>query len=111
MEVTYSSNRLKKQLSTERERAKNFGTLGPQLNRRLNNLAAAEDLETMRVLPGHCHELHGDREGQLAVDLSGNYRLVFEPDHDPVPTKDDGGLDWTKVTKICVLEVEDYHGD
>lgn len=24
--------------------------------------------------------------------------------------KDDGGLDWTRVTQIRVLGVEDYHG-
>lgn len=65
----------------------------------------------MRNLPGGCHELHGDREGQLAVDVTRNYRLIFAPADDPPPAKPDGGLGWSRVTAIEILEVEDYHGD
>jgi len=36
-------------------------------------------------------------------------RLIFEPDHNPVPQKPDGGLDWTQVTRIRVIEITDYH--
>jgi len=76
----------------------------------LNELAAAETLEDMRQLPGaRCHELAGDLTGQLAVDLAHPYRLVFSPDHDPLPTKDDGGLNWPEVTAICIESVVDYH--
>jgi proteic killer suppression protein len=64
----------------------------------------------MRSIPAaRCHELKQDRKGQLAVDLVHPQRLVFLPDHDPVPAKDDGGLDWTKVTQILVIEITDYH--
>lgn len=64
----------------------------------------------MRTLPGRCHELTGDRKGELAVDLRGPYRLVFEPADNPPPVKEDGGLDWRRVTAVRILEVEDYHG-
>ncbi|EIM73189.1 killer suppression protein HigA [Nitritalea halalkaliphila LW7] len=50
-----------------------------------------------------------DRKGELAVDVSGNYRMIFEPLHDPIPKKDDGGLNWEEVTKIQINEIEDYH--
>lgn len=43
------------------------------------------------------------------MDLDGPYRLIFEPADDPVPTKDDGGLDWSRVTTIRALGVEDTH--
>jgi hypothetical protein len=56
-------------------------------------------------------EIKGDRKGQFSVDVRHPFRLIFEPAHDPVPTKDDGGLDPAKVTRIRVLSVEDYHGD
>ena len=56
-----------------------------------------------------CHELTGARSGQLAIDLIHPYRLTFRPSHNPLPTKADGGLDWTKVTDIVVIEVVDYH--
>jgi proteic killer suppression protein len=64
----------------------------------------------MRGLPGRCHELTGDKPGQLALNVSGNYRLIFEPADASIERKPDGGLDWTKVTAVRILGVEDYHG-
>lgn len=61
------------------------------------------------MLPGRCHELKGNRMGCLAVALQGGFRLVFRPEADPPPRKDDGGLDWRSVTSIRVVSVEDYH--
>lgn len=60
--------------------------------------------------PGRCHELtEGQRSGQLSVDLDHPYRLIFVPNHDPVPKQPDGGLDWSQVTAIKILGVEDTH--
>lgn len=60
--------------------------------------------------PGRCHELtQGKRKGQLSVDLDHPYRLIFTPAHDPVPTLEDGGLDWSQVTAIIILGGEDTH--
>ena len=56
------------------------------------------------------HELHGDRDGQLSVDLDHPYRLIIQPANNPIPTKPDGGLDWARVTAILVVEVADTHG-
>ena len=82
------------------------------MRRRLDELDAAESLEVMRKFPqARCHELKGDRKGQLSVDLDQPYRLIFEPANEPIPRKPDGGLDWTKVNAIRILEVGvDYHG-
>ena len=79
------------------------------IGRRLDDLRAAPTLEVMRNLPGRCHELKGDRLGQLSVDLDGPYRLIFRPATEPRPTNPDGGLDWTRVTAVVVLEVADTH--
>lgn len=79
------------------------------IRRRLDELRAAETLAVMRTLPAaRCHELRGDRKGQLSVDLDHPYRLLFEAD-EPVPTREDGGLDWNRVVAIVVLGVEDTH--
>lgn len=80
------------------------------IRRRLDELKAAQTLDIMRFLrPARCHELKGSRAGELSVDLDHPYRLVFKPDHDPLPTKPDGGLDWTQVTSIIILGAEDTH--
>ena len=81
-----------------------------KLKQRLAELDAAKTLDDMKRLPAaRCHELTQNRKGQLAVDLAHPHRLVFAPDHDPVPRKPDGGLDWSGVTRIVVLEITDYH--
>jgi toxin HigB-1 len=81
-----------------------------QIRKRLDDLGAAPNLGTMRQLPGKCHELTADLRGQLALSVGANFRLLFEPANDPIPRKADGGLDWTQVTAIRILGVEDYHG-
>ncbi len=79
------------------------------IRRRLDDLKAAPCLEVMRHLGGRCHELRGDRAGQLSLDLDGPYRLLFRPAHNPAPAKRDGGLDWTRVTAVILVGVVDTH--
>ena len=70
--------------------------LGPadakKLQQRLAELQSAETLADMKCLPAaRCHELTGDRKGQLAVDLVHPRRLIFEPDQASPPKKENGG--------------------
>ena len=110
MEISYKSRKLEKQLTDPKEMTKSFGQLARKVNQRLKDLTDADHLAIIRTIPAaRCHELTGDRKGELAVDVSGNYRMIFEPFHDPIPEKDDGGLNWEKVTKIQINEIEDYH--
>jgi proteic killer suppression protein len=81
------------------------------MKRRLASLAVAPTLMHMQGVPGRCHQLQADRSGQFGVHLWGSYRLVFVPDHDPITTLADGGIDRAFVTKILIVEVVDYHGD
>lgn len=88
-----------------------YGGLSKPLKMRLGVLAAAKSLaEVPTNPPDRCHQLTGKRAGQLAVTLKDNWRLIFVPDHDPVPKKADGGIDLSAVTMIKLLEVVDYHG-
>ncbi len=74
-------------------------------------LRAADTLADISMLPpARRHGLSGDRAGQFAVDVQHPFRLIFEPAHDPVPRKEDGGIDLARVTAIRILEVTDYHG-
>ncbi len=111
VELTFAKRKLEASMASHEARVRAFGAeRAGKLNTRLTQLHDAERLEDMRGLPGRCHELHGDRQGQLAVDVTKNYRLIFKPTDHPPPQKDDGGLDWSKVGAITILEVEDYHG-
>ena len=81
------------------------------LKRRLASLMAAPTLADLEGVPGRFHPLSGDRSGAFAGSVSGNLRIVFVPNHDPVPILPDGGVDQKSVTAISITEVVDYHGD
>lgn len=109
MEISFETAKLAKLCSSEK---KLRGKYGPRqaglIQQRLLDLAAAETLAVMRLLPGRCHELVGNFADHLAIDLVHPDRLVFRPDHDPVPRKD-GALVWGAVTQIEVVGIGDYH--
>ena len=110
MEIRFKNKKLEKQLTDPKEMVKTFGQMARKVNQRLKDLTDADNLAIMRTIPAaRCHELTGNRKGELSVDVSGNYRLIFEPDHDPLPRKADLGLNWGEVTKIQINEIEDYH--
>lgn len=111
MDIVFKTNRLRKRCTKNAQMVKTYGpATARKLNLRLDQLRAAPNLEPFRHLPGRCHELKGDRQGQLALDLDGPRRLIFRPADDPPPIDPDGGLSWQKVTAIEIIEIEDYHG-
>ncbi len=110
MEISFKTRKLEKQLTDPVVLVKSYGLLAKKIKMRLKNLSDADNLSVMRSLPAAgCHELSGNRQGQLAVSVSVNFRLIFEPANEPVPVREDGGLDWNEITKIRIIEVVDYH--
>jgi plasmid maintenance system killer protein len=111
MQVFFRSKKLQKICSSAKEIQKAFGAArARKLQQRLLELSAVENLSQIsRLPPPRCHEMTGDRQGQLSADLDHPYRLFFIPANDPVPRKGDGGLDWAAVTEIEIIEIEDPH--
>lgn len=111
MEILFSTSKLQKVCNSAKETDREWGQdNGKKVRQRLAELAAASCLADMMKLPqARCHALKGDRAGQFAVDLKHPKRLVFEPAHDPVPKKADGGLDLTAISSVRILGVVDYH--
>jgi plasmid maintenance system killer protein len=111
VEVLFATRAIEKRLGSHKARVREYGgDLAKSINRRLTQLDAAQNLAVLRTLPGRCHELTGDRRGQLAMDITTNLRLVFEPADGPPPQRPGGGLDWSRVTSVRIVEVTDYHG-
>ncbi len=109
MDIFFKSKKLKKICNERKAAIRKFGKeCGTLLIRRLAALKAAKTLENMRNL-GRCHELKGDMKNLLSIDLKHPYRLIFEPCEKPIPKLPDGGLDWSKITSIKILGVEDTH--
>ena len=115
MEPSFKNNKLAKSFNERAQLERIHGALrARKIQIRMKELRAATSLIDFwppKSPPGRCHELHeGRRSGQLSVDLDHPCRLVFIPDHDPVPMPEDGGLDWSQVTAVKILGVEDTHG-
>jgi proteic killer suppression protein len=110
MEVTFAKRKLQKVCNNEKKLVGDYGQrMAAAIKERLAELLAAPVLDEMRNIPkARCHELTQNLKGYLAVDLVDPNRLVFRPE-DPPPRKPDGGLDWTKVTRIVIFGIGDYH--
>jgi proteic killer suppression protein len=111
MEVVFRTRKLQKASNSEDLLKREYGAEnGRLIMRRLLVLHVANSLDDVpREKPVRCHALEGDRKGQFAVDVKHPFRIVFEPMNDPLPLREDGGLDPTRVTSICILSIEDYH--
>ncbi|MEE3716750.1 killer suppression protein HigA [Tumidithrix elongata RA019] len=110
MDIFFQDKKFAKSCNNQKLLIKEHGLdRASRIRRRLDDLSGAVSLVTMRDLPGRCHELRGDRAGQLSLDLDGPYRLIFEPANDPIPKKLDGGIDWTQVTAVRIIGVDNTH--
>jgi proteic killer suppression protein len=111
MDIFFKTIKLQKICSQKKEAIKKLGPkMARKLQQRMMELRAAETLSDIsRLPPARCHELKGNRKGQLSVDLDHPYRLIFIPANSPVPEKENGGLDWTRITKIKIIEIVDTH--
>ena len=98
MDIQFAAGRLEAASRSISEAMRLFGTaVGRKYIQRLAIIRAAD---RVAELYGHrslrFHPLRGDRTGQLAMSLTGNYRLMMEPMGEDA---------------VRILGVEDYHGD
>jgi len=111
MNITFKSKRLQKTFSTSEMLITAFGK--PTARRIMNRMSTLDALANLNDVPTtppeRRHQLSGQRREQFAVDIGSNQRLVFRPNHHPIPRKDDGGFDLELITDITILEVTDYH--
>lgn len=110
MDITFKTSKLRKIFNSEKELKRAYSENSKKIKLRMTLLSAASNLAEVPIdKPARCHALKGNKTGQFAVDLKHPYRLVFCPDHDPLPETEEGHLDLTQVTGIKILSVEDYH--
>lgn len=109
MQIHFHNRKLRKLCEDSREAVRRLGSnSAKKLQSRLSDIEAAANVKELPLL-GNPHSLVGDRQGQFAISLAGGKRLVFKPSHNPVPKKDDGGINWTLVTSVTIVFIGDYH--
>jgi toxin HigB-1 len=101
LELRYKDNKLEKLCTNEREMQRRRPDIQKKLRLRVNALrtvAAVGDLP--RDDPGGAwHALKGDLDGIWSGELSGNWRLLVEPD----PLKS------LSAVVVTVIDIDDYH--
>lgn len=100
MRIEYKDNKLAKLCTDEREMQKKRPDLKKKLRLRIK---ALENSDTLGDLPeddpgGAWHDLSGKRAGTWAGELSGNWRLLVEPNPNSL-----------SAVAATVVGIEDYH--
>ena len=111
MDIAFRTRKLERTFNSAAALQKAYGArMARVVMARMAVLRAVANLAMVPATPpDRAHPLRGDREGQFAVDLVHPHRLVFEPNHEPLPPGEDGGMDAEQVTAIVIVEVTDYH--
>ena len=110
MNLKFSDNKLEKYANNDRTGSKKLGEKRfKKYKQRLDQLKASKTLEDVRFQPGRFHELTSNRKGQWACDLDHPYRLIFEPQENPIPIDSDGKYIWVEIKGVEIIEIDDYH--
>lgn len=113
MEISFADHKLRKTCNDERTMVRFHGKRRAKLlMRRLIQLRAAPSLATFYPPysgPARCHELVGSKKGTFSFDLDHPYRLLFVPAQNPIPTLEDGGINWKMITDVTIIGIEDTH--
>lgn len=86
---------------------RHFGTkVTKEILNRLSEFNAASNLsEIPAIPPSHCHELKGNLKGRFAVNVSRNYRLIFEG----YDQNDNFTTNKPDIVTIQIISLIDYH--
>ena len=93
------------QLKADRE----LGTkVAARLRDRLADIRAADTVADLAA--GRPREIEGGRPRCFSLELADGYHLVFCANHNRIPVNETGGVDWSRVTRIKILQIEVRHG-
>lgn len=109
MELTYKNKKLQNLCENSRyntELVKNYGKeVAKKLPQRIKELKAFESLNDIPVnLPFKRHKLTGNRNNQFAVNITGQYRLIFRNKENKLLIED-----LKEIKKIEIMEVSKHY--
>jgi proteic killer suppression protein len=108
MDIEYANKHLRKLCEQNRFAVQELGVnCAKKLQTRIADLQSANDV--LELPAGKPHPLQRDRKGQYAISLPDGKRIIFVPANNPTPMIDDKNIDWSRVTKIRIIEIGDYH--
>jgi proteic killer suppression protein len=104
-----------KPLSMQLEDYSNLKTGEPEYSeivvKNENAIKYSNSLQDLMKIPQYrCHLLKGRLKGLYALDILHPDRIVIEPLNDPLPQTGNNEIDISKVTKVKIVYIGDYHG-
>ena len=91
-------------LSQTKAEAKYGYKVAKLLRERLADLRAAESV--LELVAGRPREMRSKPHNKYAINLADGYRLVLEVNHQNVPQKASGQVDWALVSRVKILRIE-----
>ena len=102
--IAFAGKSLRQICENEEDVIAAFGSETAEIfKKRLADLRAAEHVKD---LPKPPYPLKGARGGCMAIEFAENQRLVFNANHTKNPRDNNGKVDWAKVRRVKILEIE-----
>ena len=109
MDVEFKNSHIKELCENSRSAKQELGeACAKKLRSRIADIQAAASVHDL--IAGKPHPLTGKKDSmKYSIRLDKGMRLLIEPDQNPMPSRDDGGIDWTRVTKVKITYIGNYH--
>jgi hypothetical protein len=108
LELAFDSKLLRTICENDEHAKRQLGrSVAEILKHRLADLRAAASPKDL--VAGRPRVLHGGDRQYMAVDLPDGYRVVFSANHAKNPMTETGDLDWARVGRIKILNIERGH--
>ena len=109
MELTYKNEKLKKLCEDpkyNKELVKKYGSdVAKKLPQRIQELKSFNSLNDVPVtLPFRRHKLDGKREGEFAINITNQYRLIFKQKDNNIIIED-----LREIKEIEIMEVSKHY--
>ncbi len=109
MDLTYKTKKLQcmcEDPNYNKELIKKYGSeVAKKLPKRIKELKAFDSLNDIPItLPFRRHKLTGDREGQFAINITNQYRLIFRQEENNIIIED-----LRDIKKIEIMEVSKHY--
>lgn len=109
MQIAFAEKSLRQVCESETKATRLLGSERAQgLMRRLSDLRAASNITDLVV--GSPRELAGPCPRPFAVDLCNELAIIFSANHSTNPILESGCIDWSRVSRVKILRIENSHG-
>jgi plasmid maintenance system killer protein len=107
LELAFANKSIRRLCESEALAAKALGvTVAKQLTGRLADLLATQCVNDL--VAGNPCELDGALHGHMSITLCDGFKVVFCANHSAERVHTAGKVNWSKVTRIKIIEVKRY---